>query len=29
VFSLVDPKDVQWIFLSHDDVDHSGNLDEA
>ena len=29
VFSLVDPKDVRWIFLSHDDVDHSGNLDEA
>ena len=29
VFSLVDPKDVRWIFLSHDDVDHTGNLDEA
>ena len=29
VFSLVDPKDVRWIFLSHDDVDHSGNLEEA
>jgi hypothetical protein len=29
VFDLVDPKDVKWIFLSHDDVDHSGNLDEA
>jgi flavorubredoxin len=29
VFSLVDPKDVKWIFLSHDDVDHTGNLDEA
>jgi len=28
-FSLVDPEDVQWIFLSHDDVDHTGNLDEA
>jgi flavorubredoxin len=28
-FSLVDPKDVRWIFLSHDDVDHTGNLDEA
>jgi flavorubredoxin len=25
-FSLVDPKDVRWIFLSHDDRDHSGNL---
>jgi flavorubredoxin len=29
VFSLVDPVDVRWIFLSHDDVDHTGNLDEA
>jgi flavorubredoxin len=29
VFSLVEPKDVKWIFLSHDDVDHTGNLDEA
>lgn len=29
VFALVDPKDVRWIFLSHDDVDHTGNLDEA
>ncbi len=28
-FSLVEPKDVRWIFLSHDDVDHTGNLDEA
>lgn len=26
VFSLVDPDDVRWIFLSHDDRDHSGNL---
>jgi len=26
VFSIVDPGDVRWIFLSHDDVDHSGNL---
>jgi flavorubredoxin len=25
-FSLVDPADVRWIFLSHDDVDHTGNL---
>ena len=23
---LVDPRDVRWIFLSHDDRDHSGNL---
>ena len=29
VFSLVEPTDVRWIFLSHDDVDHSGNLDQA
>jgi flavorubredoxin len=29
VFSLVEPSDVRWIFLSHDDVDHTGNLDEA
>jgi flavorubredoxin len=29
VFSLVDPNDVRWVFLSHDDVDHSGNLDEV
>jgi len=26
VFSLVDPNDVRWIFLSHDDRDHAGNL---
>jgi flavorubredoxin len=25
-FSLVDPQDVRWIFLSHDDRDHSGNI---
>jgi flavorubredoxin len=29
VFSLVEPNDVRWIFLSHDDVDHAGNLDEV
>jgi flavorubredoxin len=28
-FSLVEPTDVRWVFLSHDDVDHSGNLDEV
>ena len=28
-FSLVDPDDVRWIFLTHDDDDHSGNLVEA
>lgn len=26
VFSIVDPVDVRWVFLSHDDVDHTGNL---
>jgi flavorubredoxin len=28
-FSIVEPDDVRWIFLSHDDVDHTGNLDEV
>jgi flavorubredoxin len=28
-FSLVEPEDVRWVYLSHDDVDHSGNLDEV
>ncbi len=27
VFSVVEPEDVRWIFLSHDDHDHIGNLD--
>lgn len=26
VFSLVDPEDIRWLFISHDDVDHTGNL---
>jgi flavorubredoxin len=26
VSSVVDPADVRWIFLSHDDRDHAGNL---
>jgi flavorubredoxin len=26
VCSVVEPEDVRWIFLSHDDVDHYGNL---
>jgi flavorubredoxin len=26
VFSIVEPEDVKWIYLSHDDIDHSGNL---
>jgi flavorubredoxin len=29
VFSLVDPHDVRWIYLTHDDDDHAGNLSEA
>jgi flavorubredoxin len=29
VFALVEPEDVRWIYLSHDDVDHTGNLDQA
>lgn len=28
VFSLVEPEDVRWIYLSHDDGDHMGNLHE-
>ncbi len=27
LFGLVDPLDVRWVFLSHDDVDHYGNVD--
>lgn len=26
VFSVVDPVDVRWIFVSHDDTDHTGGL---
>jgi flavorubredoxin len=29
VFSLVEPQDVRWIFLSNDDVDHTGNLEQT
>lgn len=29
VFSLVEPRDVRWIFISHDDVDHTGNLEQT
>lgn len=28
-FDIVDPADVRWIFLSHDDHDHTGNLLEV
>jgi flavorubredoxin len=27
VFGLVDPDDVRWVFVSHDDIDHTGNLE--
>lgn len=27
LWSLVDPTDVRWVFLSHDDIDHFGNLE--
>jgi flavorubredoxin len=26
VFSLVDPNDIRWLYISHDDIDHTGNL---
>jgi len=26
LFSLVEPDDVRWVFISHDDVDHTGNV---
>ncbi len=26
VFAIVEPADVRWVFLSHDDPDHTGNL---
>ena len=26
VFSLVEPEDIRWVFLSHDDGDHTGGL---
>jgi flavorubredoxin len=29
LFSLVEPRDVRWIFISHDDHDHTGNLSEV
>jgi flavorubredoxin len=28
-FSVVEPADVRWIFLSHDDHDHIGNVEEV
>lgn len=29
VFNLVDPEDVRWLFLSHDDGDHTGALHDV
>ena len=29
VFSIVEPADVRWVFLSHDDTDHTGNLTQV
>ena len=26
MWGIVEPEDVRWIYLSHDDRDHSGNL---
>lgn len=26
VFGLVDPQDVRWVFVSHNDSDHNGNV---
>jgi len=28
-FGIVTPDDVRWIYLSHDDIDHTGNLIEV
>jgi flavorubredoxin len=27
MFSIVEPEDVRWVFISHDDIDHVGNLE--
>lgn len=27
LFSLIDPDDVRWVFISHDDADHHGNAE--
>ena len=29
VFGIVEPEDVRWVFLSHDDHDHVGNLEQV
>jgi flavorubredoxin len=29
VYGLVDPEDIRWVFLSHEDGDHTGSLDHV
>jgi flavorubredoxin len=29
VYGLVDPEDIRWVFLSHEDGDHTGALDQV
>ena len=29
VYGLVDPEDIRWVFLCHEDGDHTGGLDEV
>jgi flavorubredoxin len=28
-FGIVEPADVKWVYLSHDDIDHTGNLEQV
>jgi flavorubredoxin len=28
LFSIVEPDEIRWVFISHDDIDHTGNLNE-
>jgi flavorubredoxin len=28
LFSIVEPNDIRWVYISHDDIDHTGNLNE-
>lgn len=28
VCSIVEPEDIRWVFISHDDVDHTGNVND-
>jgi flavorubredoxin len=28
-FHLVDPERIKWVFVSHEDADHVGNLDQV